>query len=490
MSSWTRYSTRERSKSFCSPATTGSSRASSRAKIRESYEQALELAREARPRGERRARWSRSGSPISSGSQENLLHPLRLQPDVVRRGGRAGRLVRRREAAAAARARARARVVVERVDEDARPPAGRTRAGRRRASRRRSCPHAIASRIDWPNGSISAGAQTTSAAASQPGTSSCGTRPTTRTPLAPLELRARSGPSPTNVRLPRPSVANASASRTHVLALGQRADVQRTRARSSSARRLADGEPLEVDARVDHHRLAARLGDLQLELAAQVLRDGDHRRRRARRRARVSAATPGDRADVADVAAVRGDDERRVDLGRDQPRRDEEVRPDDVGPRRRAHLPAQLEVARACRRRGGRAPRSSISCPRSRSACSSCATNDAEVRDRPAPGTSARRAGSAPHGCQRARSYSPHSSRSTPQISPIVQRARSASRIGSSMFSRRRARPRAPRRSAAAASAALRSARTRAVRSSWRRSAAGSMPLQLDRLAPRRRRTR
>ena len=52
----------------------------------------------------------------------------------------------------------------------------------------------------------------------------------------------------------------------------------------------------------------------------------------------------------------------------------------------------------------------------------------------------------------------------------------------------RRSRARAP--SAAAAPSALRSARTRAVRSSWRRSAAGSMPVQLDPLVLRPRRTR
>ena len=55
-----------------------------------------------------------------------------------------------------------------------------------------------------------------------------------------------------------------------------------------------------------------------------------------------------------------------------------------------------------------------------------------------------------PHRRQRgarSRSCSPHSSRSTPQISPIVQRARSAARIGISMFSV----PRAASRTAASA---------------------------------------
>ncbi len=67
----------------------------------------------------------------------------------------------------------------------------------------------------------------------------------------------------------------------------------------------------------------------------------------------------------------------------------------------------------------------------------------------------------------------PHSSRSTPQISPIVHRARSASRIGTSRLPS----PTAPRLTSSRASAAvswLRSARRRAVRSSCRRSISGS----------------
>ena len=49
---------------------------------------------------------------------------------------------------------------------------------------------------------------------------------------------------------------------------------------------------------------------------------------------------PGIRADVAHVAAVRGDDERRATCERgDQTGRDEEVRVDDVGLRRAATRP-------------------------------------------------------------------------------------------------------------------------------------------------------
>ena len=148
------------------------------------------------------------------------------------------------------------------------------------------------------------------------------------------------------MRLPRPSVANASARRTDVLALGEAADRhERGPLGRPSAAGRRSAEALEVDARVDHDRLPARLGQLQLELAAEVVGDRDHRRSRADDAARVSARDAGNRADVAHVAAVGGDDERRVDRRRDQPRRDEEVRPDDVGPRRRAHLAPQLEEA-------------------------------------------------------------------------------------------------------------------------------------------------
>src|SRR5262245_19290192 len=73
----------------------------------------------------------------------------------------------------------------------------------------------------------------------------------------------------------------------------------------------------------------------------------------------------------------------------------------------------------------------------------------------------------------RCASYMPNSSRSALQISPTVQRARKASRMGTSRLASLRATSRTAA-SAASVSSAFRSARTRAVRSSWRRSAAGS----------------
>ena len=148
------------------------------------------------------------------------------------------------------------------------------------------------------------------------------------------------------MRLPRPSVANASARRTTFLRSVRLPTATNARAVPGERRAVARGrvEALEVDARVDDLRLAARLGQLRLELAAEVVGDRDHGARAADDAAR-ERRDPRDRADVADVAAVRGDDERRVDARRDQPGRDEEVRPDDVGPPGRGDLPPQLEEA-------------------------------------------------------------------------------------------------------------------------------------------------
>src|SRR5207344_242292 len=86
----------------------------------------------------------------------------------------------------------------------------------------------------------------------------------------------------------------------------------------------------------------------RLELAAQVVGDGDDRDGAAHDPAR-RAADAADRAYVPDVLAVSGDDERCVGgQRRDQARRDEEMGIDDVGApptRRGAGVPEELEVA-------------------------------------------------------------------------------------------------------------------------------------------------
>ena len=93
-----------------------------------------------RPGSRRRCgRSSSSGWPISSGSKQKLLHPLRLNPDVVQLGGAPRRGVRAGERRGLVEA-GRDGVVVPRVDEDARLRAARTRAAHRHASRRRAGP--------------------------------------------------------------------------------------------------------------------------------------------------------------------------------------------------------------------------------------------------------------------------------------------------------------------------------------------------------------
>ena len=52
-------------------------------------------------------------------------------------------------------------------------------------------PHAIASSSAWPSGSTRLGWQSDVAAAIAAGISSCGTRPSRRIPVTPLELRAQ-----------------------------------------------------------------------------------------------------------------------------------------------------------------------------------------------------------------------------------------------------------------------------------------------------------
>ena len=195
-----------------------------------------------------------------------------------------------------------------------------------------------------------------------------------------------------------------------------------------------------------------------LELAAQVVRDGDHRRRAADDAAR-ERGDAGDRADVAHVAAVRGDDERRVDLAANSPDGTRKCAQTTSGVARRAHAAAQLE----------KPPLAAAAAIEHRELdlVPACAERVAPAGRRTTP-----RSGSAGPGyiCETRRiltpltvgsgrpasSCVPHSSRSTPQISPIVQRARSASRIGGSRFAVPRAAS-ATRASAASASVALRS---------------------------------
>ena len=319
-------------------------------------------------------RSSRSGSPISNGSQEDLLHPSRLQPEsCAPPRPRAPR--RSATAASAAVSSARASSPTS-SGSTSTPASGGTNSGGppiRVATTLR--PHAIASSSAWPNGSISAGPQTTSAALSQRGHVVVRDAADDANAGRALRACARSGPSPTNVSEPRPSRANASASRTTFLR--SVSEPTCTNAGCSSCGRRRDrGEPLEVDAGVD----APPSCRAPRAAAPRARAAGSPRRRsrspRARTTLRVRRATPGTapmlRTSRPCAVTTSGASTSR----REEPGRHEEVRPDDV--RRRAPR-ARVGAARGtapCRRRADRAPRASTSCPRSRSARSCCATNE------------------------------------------------------------------------------------------------------------------
>ena len=196
---------------------------------------------------------------------------------------------------------------------------------------------AIASSVASPNGSTRLGWHTTSAAASHRGTASWATGPATWTPCRPTSP-ARSGPSPTNASDPSPWRAKASARRvTFFRSLSvptQRNAVpsgsQPTSARAASA--VPRREPVEIDAAVDHGRLARAPGHCSLEAQPQPVGDRDDRRRtphgetgRAAHHARALC--------VRDVLAVGGQDGGCPSRDRaEQPRRNEEVRVDDIRP--------------------------------------------------------------------------------------------------------------------------------------------------------------
>ena len=109
--------------------------------------------------------------------------------------------------------------------------------------------------------------------------------------------------------------------------------------------RRRDGEAVEIDAARDDFGLPARLGQLRLELAPEVLGDADDRRCATNDEPR-RRGDPGDRADVPHVASVRRHDERRPAGKRgDQAGGHEEVRVDDIGLRRAHRLAYERQVA-------------------------------------------------------------------------------------------------------------------------------------------------
>ena len=252
----------------------------------------------------------------------------------MRRGGRACRPVRARKLGGPAKA------VRDRGDvwgSTRTPAAGMTNSGgppTTVATTERS--EAIASSSACPNGSTRLGWQTTSAAWIQRRTSSCGTRPASVTRGLPSSCGAKRAVA--DEREPRPFQSlERLCEADDVLPLVERADAQISGAVAVPAERgarlglVAAAKALEVDAAVDDLDLAERARDARLELAAQVVRDGDDGVRAADDGlgGRLDAA---DRADVADVAAVGGDDEwgARGEVG-EQAGGDEVVGVDDVG---------------------------------------------------------------------------------------------------------------------------------------------------------------
>ena len=345
------------------------------AKARESWEQALEVAREAgieeavRPLVEVRL-------ADSSGSLEDLLDPLRLTPDVVR--ARPPRARPRFGTGAPQPSRSARASASTSSGSTSTPASGGTNSGgppMRVATTGR--PHAIPSSSAWPSGSSRLGWQRT-----------CASREAARdlvvrrrgrraaTPVASLELRAQrpvAGERQRPFAEPRERVGEPD----DVLALAQRADAEERGparpARAATANR-SRSTPL-----VDDLRLAARLGQLRLELA----RAGSRRRRRPPPRADDEPRRSGDAGSSPMLRtsrpwAVTTSGARARERG-DQPARDEEVRVDDVGPSARAARGARARDSGACRRARVSSTARSISCPRAVSARSTCATNVAEI---------------------------------------------------------------------------------------------------------------
>ena len=229
-----------------------------------------------RARGDGSGRSSRSGSPISTGRPaEDRLDPLGLAADVVRRRSPRGR---RRSGTGARRPSSSARASASTSSGSTRTPAsGGTNSGGppiRVATTER--PHAIASSSAWPSGSTQARLREDVALGEQARDLVVrDAAEQARRPRGP-RAAARSGPSPAKVSVPSPSRANASARRTTFFRSSS-APTQRKRGGPSGAR--LDGEALAVDAARDDLHLAARLGQLRLELAPQVVGDADHGRR-------------------------------------------------------------------------------------------------------------------------------------------------------------------------------------------------------------------
>ena len=285
-----------------------------------------------------------------------------------------------------------------------RPRAGRTRAGRPRAWRRPTA------RSPAPPGSPGRTARRGSAGRRRPRRRS--SSPPRRAGRARRAGRragpraaARSGPSPTTARLPAPELGEGLGEPHRVLALVQRPDEHEERRLAlpadvgASLGGVAAAEALEVDAAVDHLDAALELGQARDELLPEVVGDGDHARRAHGAPRRAAEAREG--ADVADVAAVRGDDEPGARHA--SRRRGRRRRPERGSARRRRPAGSCAPDARAsaARRRCFAGERPRLRAPRRRARAPAARARARGRRRRrrtrapPGSGTSGRRGGSA-----------------------------------------------------------------------------------------------
>ena len=233
-------------------------------KVRQTYEEALAVAREAGLRT-RSGRSSRSGSRISNGSLEDLLHPGRLNPEIVRLGGRAGGKVGARERRSGLE-REHEPVLVLGVDQN--PRLGRDEL-RRAADPRRDDRTRGRHRLERREAErLDEARLADDVRRGDPERHLVVAHPTGEPdPGSPLERRAKravadEGERPVATPLERPGEAE------DVLPLREPAEAKKRSAVAgrpvdlgTCLFRRADGEPLEIDAAVDDRSLGLCFGD-------------------------------------------------------------------------------------------------------------------------------------------------------------------------------------------------------------------------------------
>jgi hypothetical protein len=229
---------------------------------------------------------------------------------------RARGVVRARERAAARSAR-RASLLVERVDEDAglgRDELRRAADPRRddRAAARHRLEQRLAERLDQARPADDVARRRASAGLVVRDAAD-------ELDAGPPSSCARSGPSPTNVSVPSPSRANASASRTTFL---RSVSEPTQRKRDAAVRRRQRRGSARGRRRVDTSSCRAPR-DLRLELAPQVVGDAITATRGARRSAKRCSIVAQDRRRV--VRRVVDDEVARAGPGEDE-RRDARAR--------------------------------------------------------------------------------------------------------------------------------------------------------------------